>query len=119
MKTEYRKLTRREKLILENLVTLNFDGAPTLHAQLDNALVRDFDDSDNYGSIEIKTETQGNGVTINRVPAEARAYDTDGVAIDVLLHVVNGKLSELEFVKVDGSQIITEPVPEDFIYRVR
>jgi hypothetical protein len=37
---------------------------------------------------------------------ESEARDTDGVIIHVLLHVVDGKASELEFFKEDSSRIL-------------
>jgi hypothetical protein len=49
----------------------------------------------------------------NRVPVNAQCLDTDGIAIDVLLHVVDGRLDELELYKVDGSPMLSAPQPED------
>jgi len=36
--------------------------------------------------------------------------DADGVQVEILLHVVDGRLNELEIYKVDGSPIIKQPV---------
>jgi len=41
-----------------------------------------------------------------RIPAEAEFRDTDGVLIHILLHVIDGKVNELEIYKEDGSPII-------------
>jgi hypothetical protein len=40
-----------------------------------------------------------------RIPVEGMAADADGVAIAVLLHVVDGWVTELEVYRVDGKQI--------------
>jgi len=47
-----------------------------------------------------------------RVPVEAEAPDSDGVAIHVLLHVPNGYLSELEIFREDGERLIQMPATE-------
>lgn len=49
-----------------------------------------------------------------RVPAEAWSQDSDGINIDVLLHVVNGRVKELEIYKADLSQIRQLPDPGKF-----
>jgi hypothetical protein len=46
--------------------------------------------------------------TRHRIPVEAQAVDADGVPIDVLLHVVDGVIKELEIYRVDGCPIQAE-----------
>jgi hypothetical protein len=41
----------------------------------------------------------------NRVPVIGLTKDESGAAIDILLHVVDGKVNELEFVRLDGEPI--------------
>lgn len=54
-----------------------------------------------------------------RVPVEAIAYDVDKVPIEVLLHVVDGKVRELEVIKADGSNIKNFSLVEEFTIKVR
>ncbi len=50
-----------------------------------------------------------------KLPAEGEFNDADGVAIHVLLHVKNGKLSVLEIFKGNGSDVIEMPPPENLV----
>ncbi len=65
------------------------------------------------GSLELRA---ANGVTadvVHRVPVEAEYDDEDSVIVHVLLHVVEGRIAELEFYKDDGSAILRRPAPAD------
>lgn len=44
-----------------------------------------------------------------RIPVEAEGVDADGMALYCLLHVVNGRLAELELYRADGEVIHTIP----------
>ena len=46
---------------------------------------------------------------VNGVPVEAESVDRDGVRVQILLHVANGRVKELEFYKVDGSKVLQLP----------
>jgi hypothetical protein len=69
------------------------------------------EDSDNYGSIRLYVPSGVTAPTAARIPVEGRGYDSDGVPVDFLLHVLNGVANELEVIKADGTQIITDPDP--------
>lgn len=116
---EFRNPTASEFAIIEKLVTLDFPGSLELRSQLDGMLVRPFEDDDNYGSIEIKVSNGQPAHTEQRVPVQARANDTDGIAVDCLLHINEGKMSELEFFKVDGSMLKKPLRALNFTYEVR
>jgi hypothetical protein len=47
------------------------------------------------------------------VAVEARAKDIDGCTVEVILHVKDGKLHELEFVKTDGTMLQSKPLGMD------
>ena len=47
-----------------------------------------------------------------RIPVEGEFEDVDGVTIHILLHVVNGLVTELEVYKEDGSLVECLPKPE-------
>jgi len=46
------------------------------------------------------------------VPVEAQTLDRDGTPIIVLLHVLNGRVTELEIYRVDGREIQIPPEAE-------
>jgi hypothetical protein len=52
-----------------------------------------------------------------RVPVEGRYLDGSndpfGPAVEILLHVIGGKLQELEVYKTDGSEIVSSPFEID------
>lgn len=52
---------------------------------------------------------------IHFVPVEALAKDTDGGTIHVLLHIRDGKVYELEYLKEDSSIIKKWPQADDLI----
>lgn len=106
MEETYRKPSDRERKILERLVYLDFTGTQALRNQLDGILVRSLDDSDNYGSIELRASDSKKAEVSQRIPVEAHAQDKDGVKIEALLHIRDGMLHELEFLKSDGSPIL-------------
>jgi len=59
-------------------------------------------DPDNYGSIYLKTDVNEKAKVTTRVPVEGRISDSDGSPIDILLHVIDGELNELEIFRADG-----------------
>ena len=110
-----RRPTLYETTLLERLLDQDFDGAAELKRQLPSLIVETISEqNDNYGSIALSVNDGNSASVLQRVPVEARAHDSDGVAIEVLLHIVNGKLNELEFLKVDGTKILKRPRVDDF-----
>lgn len=57
--------------------------------------------------------------TSNRVPVEASTYAADGVPIWVLLHVLDGKLSELEVLRAGGEPLDSLPNVNSLAVSVR
>lgn len=53
------------------------------------------------------------GLVKYRVPVEATAPDVDGMTVHLLLHVLRGKLAELEVFREDGAPVQQLPVPGD------
>ena len=64
---------------------------------------------DEYGSLRFDVKTDIKAPVIKRIPVEAETEDADGVPIHLLLHVVDGKVAELEVYKDDGSPITKMP----------
>jgi hypothetical protein len=114
--SDFRQLTAYEEEVLRTLLSRPFPGREELLLQLPHVKARVITGyNDNYGSIEFTHPYRGlssSNVT-RRVPVEGRAYDADGVSIGHLLHIVNGKLHELEVLRVDGKPIQVRPDPED------
>jgi len=75
-----------------------FVGRDALLAQLSGASVKTIDED---GSLSIKvTAGAPAGIPI-RVPVTAHTEDVDGMWMELLLHVVNGRLHELEIWRGD------------------
>jgi len=71
------------------------------------------EDIDEDPSIFLRTSSSESASVIARVPTEGEAPDVDGVMIRYLLHVIEGRISELEIYKDDGSRILRQPEPEE------
>jgi hypothetical protein len=52
-----------------------------------------------------------------RIPTEAEGVDVDGEPFEVLLHVIDGKIAELEFVRYDGLPV--KELPPTNVLRLR
>lgn len=109
MKNEFRNLTKREKEILDLMLKSNFSGRDELLKQVACSKVRAIKEyNDNWGSLEFLVRTDIKADVKERIPVQATAYDEDNVPIQMFLHVVNGKIDELEIVKADKSLIIKD-----------
>jgi len=92
------------------LLGAEFPGNLALRKQLAKAAVRRVDTD---GSLELSVEAGPQAEVVRRIPVEAEAVDRDGVPIHVLLHVVDGRLHELEFYREDSQPIVRRPTPDD------
>jgi hypothetical protein len=106
----FRAPSQTERGILSRLIEADFPGRDQLEEQLANAIVRSIDED---GSLEIKADSGPSANVIKRVPVEAEAADSDGVPIQYLLHVVDGRAIELDVWKGDGTPIKRPPEPKD------
>jgi hypothetical protein len=103
---KWRPPTAFEAAILGKLLSADFPGRPELLAQVSAALVRQIDRD---GSLEFDAESSAAASVKRRIPIEAQAKDLDGIWIHDLLHVVGGRVKELEFYKDDSSKILQMP----------
>jgi hypothetical protein len=101
-----RVLTDTERDIVEKLLSVDFQGVEALREQLKTCGAKLTGDTDNYGSIYLITESDRLSDVTQRVPVEAVTADSEGAEIDILLHVVDGKLNELEIVRLDGEPMV-------------
>ena len=106
---EFRNMTNDEWKLVAKLLEYEFKGADELRAQLRTARVRDLDDD---GCLEFMVENGPLADVSDRVPAEGYTTDVDGVRVHALLHVVHGKLNELEIYKDDNSPVLKKPTAE-------
>ena len=107
-----RSLTDCERRLLDRLLHLDFPGRDEIRQQIEECEVEPLDSD---GSLNFHLKRRTSAVTTKfRVPIEAEAMDSDGIKIHVLLHVVMGKIAELEVFKDDGSPVAKMPKPEAF-----
>ncbi len=107
-------LTGWENGAIARLLEPEFPGRSELCLQLDRASAKTIDDHGNgHGCIDIRSHSPAIAEVLQRVPSEGQAADADGVDIHVLLHVVGGRMSELEIFKDDGSDVVRLPDPDD------
>lgn len=85
---------------------MEFPGSTQLAAQLDSVQVREIDE---IGSLELVNVSGPAAMVKGRVPVEGLLLDADGIEVHLLLHVVNGRLHELEIYKDDGSKPFDPP----------
>ena len=102
-----RKPTPREAAIIDALLAEEFEGVVDLRAQARGLLVRQvFED----GTLDLIVPASAPAANVShRVPVEAQCDDADGLPILILLHVIDGRLNELEIVKGDGSGVRQPP----------
>jgi hypothetical protein len=106
-----RSLSNHEKEILDALLnSLDFPGRVDILEQLTNAQVEQIDPG---GSLRFIISSDKVAFVKSRIPVEAEFLDTDGVHRHILLHVLNGKIDELEFYKDDSSPVMQHPHPEN------
>ena len=95
----FRPPTDSEKAIFDRLLSAAFPGKERLQEQLAEATVSVIDVN---GSMALRVTGDRVAEVTKRIPVEAEYPDTDGVPVHVLLHVVKGKLDELEIYREDS-----------------
>lgn len=108
---EFRDPSDQEVELIRKLLAADFPGKTEVMKQLQSCRVRRIDSE---GSLEIRpSAAAGPAVITKRIPVEANAPDDDGVDVNVLLHVVDGFVTELEIYKNDGTPIRRMPRADD------
>jgi len=108
---EWRKPTAEEESLLALLLSAEFKGKEAIARQLRDARVHAIDIE---GSLALNVSSSEKADVKHRIPIEAEAQDRDGMTIHMLLHVVDGIASELEFYKDDSSPILVLPAVRDW-----
>jgi hypothetical protein len=107
-----RPISKYERGVLDVLLNrVDFPGRIEILEQLSNAQVEEIDPD---GSLRflVYSDSQKVAPVKTRIPVEAEFVDMDGVHGHILLHVLNGKIAELEFYKDDSSHLAIRPNPE-------
>lgn len=106
--SSHRPLSEWERRLLVRLLEPPFPGRDQLREQLDQVLARAIDEN---GSLELQCEETTEAPVEKRIPTEGEGMDRDGITIHYLLHVVAGRMSELEIYKDDSSRVLQHPDP--------
>jgi hypothetical protein len=104
-----------ESDLLELLLNQEFPGAPELRAQLPDLEVASIDAD---GSLSLYPRPDSPVARVDkRVPAEGAYLDNDGMRVHVLVHVVDGRLQELELYREDGKTVNRQLIslPNDLV----
>jgi len=105
----FRPTTDAESRIVLALLEPDFPGRDAVAAQIQSAMVRVIDPE---GSLEIVTTDELPADVARRIPVEAEIVDGDGITVHVLLHVVDGYVTELEIYR-DDSGPLRNPIEPD------
>lgn len=104
-----RQLTAYERSIIERLLEKEFFGRDEVREQVNDSLVERIDEN---GSLKFFVRTETRAPVKWRIPTEGEVEDEDGVMVHVLLHVVEGKVNELELYKdIASSKVLKPPDP--------
>jgi len=98
--------------ILARLLQAEFSWRDEMARQVTRATVRN---SDENGSLDVLIGDDPPLAPVkNRIPVEAKTADLDGINVNILLHVVDGRVNELEVYRDDSGSLRGELVPERF-----
>jgi hypothetical protein len=104
-----RPLAEDERNVLAALFRAQFPGRSELAQQAQVALVRSLDTNGSLAFVQVGGPS---AEVVRRIPVEAEAEDADGTTIHVLLHVLDGRLNELEIYREDAGPVTRMPAPD-------
>lgn len=118
MSVNNKYITEIEQEWLEKILSQEFPGKTEIVAQINSSKVyREYTDS--YLALKFKVDSSMPPTDIKvRVPVEMRVYESDKVPIQILLHVVQGYVSELEVFRADSSKIDQKLFFEDAKFEI-
>lgn len=111
-----RRLNQDELRVLDKLLEKDFPGRDAINEQLKNCWVKEWKD----GSLSIDFKPSSNVVAkvIDRIPVEGHIDAKDG-PIEILLHVVEGRITELEVVTYANPNLTELPDPSQLKVIIR
>jgi len=89
------------------------NGGTELLRQLRGLQVTPIDED---GSLRLHVATDALAHIDQRVPVTAMFDDVDRIQISALIHIVDGKLWELEVYKADGTKIVKQPDAQNIYF---
>jgi hypothetical protein len=103
----FREPSSHERAIIAKLLEADFVGRADVAIQLADFKVRPMDEN---GSSEILTRDDAPVAKVSfRCPVEAQTLDLDGMKIVLALHVVDGRVQELEVFRIDSQKVLGSP----------
>lgn len=103
--------TKEELALLARLLSEAFPGSSELRAQAKSARARTVGPAGAPQVLFDIDETLPRAPSDPRIPIEGEVEDQDGTLVHVLLHVVGGRLNELEIYREDGRPVVRFPTP--------
>ena len=98
-----RRLSEWERATLAKLLSADFPGRPELAVQAADVTGASLDSE---GSLALSPAAGSPAAeVVRRIPVEAEFEDEDGMTVHVLLHVLDGFLSELEIFREDSGPL--------------
>ncbi|SDJ37867.1 hypothetical protein SAMN05444157_3080 [Frankineae bacterium MT45] len=104
----FRPATQVEGAVLAALLGVSFAGRAELLDQIADLTVRRVDAN---GSLQLRGSGVPKAPVDRRVPVEAEFLDSDGMPVHLLLHVIDGALSELEIYREDSGTVLSAVGP--------
>ncbi len=101
-----RELKKHERELLDYLLEPDFPGRDVLRQQVATARVEELDDCP---CLRFHVTSPVTAEVKQRIPIEAGSED-----VEILLHVLDGRLSELEIVRKDPSKPLKIPALSEF-----
>lgn len=107
-----RRPTGQQLVLLRRLLGSKFRGAPELEKQLATTVVAPLDSN---GSLRLHPVDTESAPVDRRIPVEASYPDVDHVIVHVLLHVIDGRLNELEVYRADSGAVVLSSTETDVL----
>ncbi|WP_373064396.1 hypothetical protein [Zavarzinia sp.] len=99
---------------MEVLLARNVSGADRFLDQMSGCRVEAINDDETILRFHLRPTAESAELPyIQNVAVEAQASDIDGFIIEILLHVKEGKIFELEYLRRDGNPIGRRPTGRD------
>jgi hypothetical protein len=109
-----RKVSQQELSVIGSLLDRDVPGAEVLRSQLPDSLVYPMNEDETILRFKVSSHAAPASLPYKQnVAVEAVTKDLDGCRVEVLLHVKDGLVYELEYVKVDGSPLQKRPTGGD------
>jgi Domain of unknown function (DUF6984) len=110
-----RPLSHPEQEVLARLLAEEFPGSEQLREQQKSVVVA-LDHGSHCPTIGLAVDPRAPRASVlTRVPISGSTTAADGMLIEVLLHVVDGRLSELEALRYDDEPLSSFPDPASLV----